>query len=62
MSPAAERLADGQIHDGRWQDLGAYTVYRGGRLVEDRSDVTGRRIVGGRVVGHGKVGSEPVTR
>lgn len=36
MSPVAERLSDGQIHDGRWQDLGAYTVYRGGRPADLR--------------------------
>lgn len=57
----SDRLQPDQIHDGRWQDHGAYVVYRGGKLRRDASDVTGRKLVGGVVVGHGKVGGPPVT-
>ena len=55
-----QRLEEGQIHDGRFQDLGSYTVYRGGRLVDSDKDITGRRLVGGTVVAIGKVGGERV--
>lgn len=59
-SQRVQRLEEGQVHDGRFQDLGSYTVYRGGKLINDKSDMTGRRLIGGTVVAFGKVGGERV--
>lgn len=42
----------------RWQDLGSYVVYRGGRLVASGGDMTGRVLVGGRVAVRGSLGGE----
>lgn len=55
-----ERLDPGQVHDGRWQDLGVYTVYRGGILLKSSEDVTGRKLHRGVPVVFGKVGGERV--
>jgi len=54
------RLEDGQVHDGRWQDLGSYTVYRGGVLRPSQDDMTGRKVIHGKPIVFGKVGGERV--
>lgn len=52
-----DRLDD-RVHDGRWQDYGIYRVISGGRLIASSEDITGRKVLGGRVVVEGKLGGE----
>lgn len=42
-------------HNSHWQNLGQYTVYAGGRLEDSPSDVSGRKVIGGRKVAWGRI-------